>query len=122
MSRRADLPALRAAFWALRALRATRRSLRRYGVRRVTLPRPPRVEARAERGVRAVLRRGGATCLERSFVLQTWLAAHGDNRDVVIGVVGPSDEFKAHAWLEGADDHHAGDFRELTRIAARAAH
>jgi hypothetical protein len=121
--KKADIPTLRAAWWTLRALRSTRQALPRDGVYGVTLPAPPRLPARSERGVRAVLRRRGATCLERSLVLQRWFAAHGDCRDVVIGVIGPSDAFKAHAWLEGDADGHAGaaPFRELTRIPARGA-
>jgi hypothetical protein len=87
----------------------------------VTLPTPPVLPPHSERGVRAVLRRRRATCLERSLVLQQWLVARGDPRDLVIGVIGPSDGFKAHAWLDGEDDRHPGTapFRELTRIAAR---
>ena len=49
----------------------------------------------------AVLRIGRASCLERSLVLQRWLAAHEEPRDVVIGVAPPSTGFAAHAWLEG---------------------
>jgi hypothetical protein len=121
--KKADVPTLRAAWWTLRALRGVRRSLRRNGVYHVTVPTPPPLPVHSERGVNAVLRRRGATCLERSLVLQRWLAARGDPRDLIIGVIGPSDGFKAHAWLEGEHDQHSGTtpFRELTRIAARGA-
>jgi hypothetical protein len=50
-------------------------------------------------------------------VLQRWRAAQGDPRDVVVGVFGSGDDFRAHAWLE--DEEPAGDesaYRELVRI------
>ena len=47
----------------------------------------------------AVLRRRGDTCLVRAIVAQTWEAAHGRRRDVIIGVTAPG-EFRAHAWLD----------------------
>lgn len=40
------------------------------------------------------------SCLVNSIVLQTWEAAHGCRRDLVIGITGP-DGFSAHAWLDG---------------------
>ena len=55
--------------------------------------------------------------MERALVLQTWYAAHGDRRDVVVGVTAPGPEFRAHAWLDG-DEPCAGErFAELTRRA-----
>jgi hypothetical protein len=55
--------------------------------------------------------------MERALVLQTWFAAHGDPRDVVVGVTAPGPEFSAHAWLDG-DEPCAGErFVELTRRA-----
>jgi hypothetical protein len=110
MRRPPDIATLRAAWWTDRALRRVRADLRDGELREVRLPAPPRLPAGAERGVRAVLRR--ASCLERSLVLQRWLAAHGDARDVVIGTTGPAG-FQAHAWLDGDDD--AG-FVELARL------
>ena len=119
MIRNADLPTLRAAWWTLHALRVARRTLRRDGVHAVVLPAPPPLPAESELGVRAALTRLGATCLEQSLVRQSWLAAHGKPRDVVIGVTGPRQGFKAHAWLDGDDDEGAAiaEFRELTRVA-----
>ena len=111
--RRLDLPTLRAAWWTLAALRATRRALRTRPVAEIVVDRPPHLPAHAARGVDAVLRRVSSTCLERALVLQRWLSEHGTDKDVVVGVTGRHD-FRAHAWLEGeAVDE---EFRELTRL------
>jgi hypothetical protein len=48
------------------------------------------------------------------LVLQRWLAAHGDQRDVIIGVLAPAEGFGAHAWLEG--ETPSSPFQELTRV------
>jgi Transglutaminase-like superfamily len=112
MRRPPGIRTLRAAWWTDRALRRARAELSDGDLRAVELPRPPRLPAGAVRGVRAVLRRREPSCLERSLVLQRWLAAHGDPRDVVIGTTGTS-AFEAHAWLEGED---AGHYTELTRL------
>jgi hypothetical protein len=117
--RRVDLPSLRAAWWAQRALRRARRTLRRKGIAETTVSDPPRLGAEAGRGVFAVLRRSPATCLERALVLQRWHAAHGNERDVIIAVRGSTDDFAAHAWLEGEPDPLAGTFKELLRLPAR---
>jgi hypothetical protein len=116
MLRRVDLPTLRAAFWAERTLRQARRALRRGRLEDIRLPDPPALPPESERGVRAVLRRTPATCLERALVLQRWHAARGNPREVVIGVKGPTDEFAAHAWLDGEPDSQAGVFEELFRL------
>jgi Transglutaminase-like superfamily len=65
--------------------------------------------------VRAALRRRGDTCLVNSIVLQSWYAAHGEPRDLIVGVTEPGDAFKAHAWLEGDSPHGDGPFLELLR-------
>jgi hypothetical protein len=92
---------LRAAWWALRAARRTRRLLASDGLEAALgPPPPPRLPAEAIRGVRGALRRRGETCLVKSIVIQSWEAAHGRRRDLIIGVTSPS-EFGAHAWLEG---------------------
>lgn len=113
-----DLDAWRGAFWAHSALRRTRRELRDGGLPDVTLTPPRRLRAGAERGVHAVLRRLPSTCLERAVVLQRWRAAQGDAREIVIGVARSSDEFVAHAWLEGENDRLAPRFEELLRVPA----
>lgn len=119
MIRRLDLPTLRAAWWAFRALRRTRRALAREAVTDVSVGEPPRLPKRASRGVRAVLRRQSPTCLERSLVLQAWEAAHGLERAVVIGVRGSGDALEAHAWLEGEPDGERLAYSELMRVALR---
>jgi hypothetical protein len=116
--RRVDLPTLRAAWWALRALRRARRTLRRDGLAHASLTDPPRLEDEAGRGVYALLRRKPSTCLERALVLQRWHAAHGSERDVIIGVKGPADNFAAHAWVDGEADLE-DSFEELLRLPAR---
>jgi len=110
-----DTATLRAAWWTLRALTATHRELRKRPFESVVVAAPPSLPPHALRGVQAVLRRREPTCLERSLVLQRWLAAHGDRRDVIIGVLAPADGFGAHAWLEG--EIPSSPFRELTRVA-----
>jgi hypothetical protein len=115
---RIDLPTLRAAVWALRALRRAERDLGRHGLEGARVPAPPPLPARARRGVLAILRRRPSTCLERALVLQRWEAAHGAGADVVIGVPGPGDDFVAHAWLESMPDGQAGRYHELLRIPA----
>ncbi len=47
---------------------------------------------------------------------QRWLAAHGDCREIAIGVSAPSPTFVAHAWLEGDRSADAGRFHEVTRL------
>jgi Transglutaminase-like superfamily len=83
-------------------------------VAEIVVRRPPPLPPHAGRGVDAVLRRVPSTCLERALVLQRWLAEHGTQKDVVIGVTGASD-FGAHAWLDG--ERVDARFRELTRLA-----
>jgi len=92
---------LRAAWWALRTARRTRRLLDAKGLDAALDPPPPSaLPAEAERGVRGALRRKGESCLVNSIVLQAWEAAHGRRRDLVVGITGP-DGFRAHAWLQG---------------------
>ena len=92
---------LRAAWWAVRTVRRTRRVLEAHGLdAALAPPPPPSLPAEAERGVHGALRRWGDTCLVSSIVLQTWEAAHGRRRDLIIGTTSPTD-FRAHAWLQG---------------------
>jgi hypothetical protein len=113
--RRVDVPGLRAALWALRALIATRRDPTKNPAQPPSLPRVPRLPPVARRGVEAVLRRRAATCLERATLLQAWYAAQGRRRDVVIGVTAPNTGFRAHAWLDGDPPCHEQGFHELLR-------
>jgi hypothetical protein len=117
---RISLPNLRAAWWTLRAAQLTRRRLRNGGLdTALPAPSPPALPSQAERGVHAVLRRRGESCLVRSIVLQAWYAAHGDRRDLIVGVTDPAAEFTAHAWLEGEPAHGPDLFHELTRRPAQ---
>jgi hypothetical protein len=117
--RRFSVPNLRAAWWALRTARRTRRRLKAHGLdSALSPPPPPPLPVEAERGAEAALRRRGYACLVRSIVMQTWLAAHGKRRDLIIGVRAPDEEFGAHAWLEGEPAHGDGPFEELLRRPA----
>lgn len=115
--RRRRIPAfLAGGRWALRAWWRCRRQLRRGGLQAVTLPEPPAERPGARNGVERVLRGVHATCLEASLVRQRWHAAHGRPRDVVIGVQGTRERFRAHAWLDG-DPDGVEEFTELKRWA-----
>jgi hypothetical protein len=107
---------LRAAWWALRSARRTRRLLATGGLEAALgPPPPPELPADAVRGVRGALRRRGEGCLVTSIVLQSWEAAHGHRRDLVVGVTSPS-EFGAHAWLDGDPAPEANaPFQEILR-------
>jgi Transglutaminase-like superfamily len=108
---------MRAGWWAARATRAARRHLRASGLEtQARLPSVPPLPSDAARGVHAVLRRADASCLVRSIVLQAWYAARGERRDLVIGVAGAGDGFRAHAWLDG--DPGADELTELLRRPA----
>ena len=115
--RAADPDTLRAALWTLRSLARARRRLRTGGLDDLTVAPPPQLPPGAVRGVTAVLRRLDPSCLERSLVLQRWLAAHGDRRDVVIGVTAPRAGFRAHAWLDGEPADGERSFDELLRLS-----
>ena len=118
-SPRLDLATWRAALWALRAKRSCSRTLGANGAAMLALPAlpmPPALPGRARRGVEAVLARTGATCLERSSVLQTWDLAHDRRREVIVGVTRPSTGFRAHAWLEGDETCESEGFTELLRL------
>jgi hypothetical protein len=108
-----------AAVWTLHAARRVRRQLAQGGIESLAVPRSPPLPNGAIRGVVAVLRRRGESCLVRSAVLQEWHAAHGTRRDLVIGVTAPGPEFEAHAWLEGAPLDESDGFMEISRVEAR---
>lgn len=108
----------RAASWTLRALVVARWQLRSGRFDAIELPSVPPLPASASRGVSGVLRRSRTTCLERAVVRQVWYAAHGSERDLVIGVTTPSGGFHSHAWLEGDLPCHGQSFAELLRRPA----
>jgi hypothetical protein len=105
-----------AALWALRAARAARRQLRGRPLADVGLPTPPAVASGARRSVEYALVIARATCLEASLVRQAWLRAHGEQRDLIVGVSRAGEPFGAHAWLEGEE---GGGHAELHRLPAR---
>jgi hypothetical protein len=110
---------LRAAAWALLALRRARRDLAARGLDGALVTSPPRLPASARVGMLAVVHRRPSTCLERALVLQRWEADHGLPNDVVIGVRGAGEDFEAHAWLEGMPDAGPHAFHEIFRLPAR---
>jgi hypothetical protein len=116
MRRPPDLVTLRAAVWASRALRRVRRDLQQQPLRAVRVPAPPTLPEHAARGVFVALRRVDPSCLERSLVLQRWMASQGDPREVVVGVSAPG-AFRAHAWLAGEQPPAGAGFAELMRLA-----
>jgi len=115
MKRPPDLPTVRAMWWSLTAMVRVRRALRRRGLEAIAVPPPPALPGQAFRGVRLVLRTRPSTCLERAFVLQAWYAAQGAPKAVVIGIAGPSKDFRAHAWLDGERAAEA-EYQELLRL------
>lgn len=101
----------------MRSVRRARRQLQRSGWEGLELPALPELPSSAGRGVDVVLRRLPATCLERAIVLQRWRAAHGDPRDVIVGVRGSKVDFSAHAWLDDEPVGSAdGEYQELVRL------
>lgn len=115
---RLDPATLRAAWWAQDAARLARRQVAAGGLESLALPPAPRLPPRAERGVRAVLRRRGERCLVSAAVRQAWHRGQGDERDLIVGVTAPTPEFGAHAWLAG--DPVTEDFEEIGRRPAVA--
>src|SRR5689334_1101935 len=113
--RKAD--ALKALAWAWRAAKHARDQIEAGELPPLDLPPVPDVPLSAEHGVRIALQLRLFTCRVRASVRQTWLAAHGIERDVVIGVTAPGD-FKAHAWLEGDPPHGRAGYLELLRRPA----
>jgi hypothetical protein len=109
---------VRAAWWAMKSVRRARQTGFDSKDSR-DLPEVPSLPASAKRGVNAALRLLRASCLDRATVFQAWYLAHGEERDLVIGVTAPSTGFTAHAWLEGEPPCHSEGFYELTRRPAR---
>jgi hypothetical protein len=110
---------LRAAWWAVFALRKLRGEISERGLE-AQVTGPPELAPEGLRGVEAALRRRHATCLERSLILQRWLMAHGATHEVLIGVSGGADRIEAHAWIDGYDPEAQEEgFRVLTHVTAR---
>jgi hypothetical protein len=106
---------VRAAAWAALTLRRLRRDLKANGLE-AAVPRPPRLADRGIRGVTGFSALARATCLERSFLLQGWLAERGRPYPIAVGVIAPAaGEFKAHAWVQGFDPD-PGLYRILAQV------
>lgn len=103
------------AAWSLLRVRVQLRS--RSTAELGPLPAPWKLAPTSTPWVRRAVRRFPATCLHRSLVLQEWYRAHGDPRDVIIGVSAPSSGFTAHAWLDGLESHD-DEFTDLRRLPA----
>jgi hypothetical protein len=101
------------AAWAATAHLRTRSRLRKWGTGAIA-PTAPRLIGAAGAGVAWWLTVSHASCLERSLVLQSWVATRtGEAPDVVIGVRrGP---FGAHAWLDGEDTEGHIEVRRVRR-------
>lgn len=106
---------LRAASWAIRAGRLARRQFAAGGLDALVIPTPPSLPPEAVTGVLLGLRLQRASCVPSAAIRQAWYAAHGDQRDIVLGVTAPGAGFRAHAWLEGDPRCHEVEFHELLR-------
>lgn len=112
---RLDPVVWRGAWWALRAVRATRRAAATGIPGPADLPPVRAPGPRGAPGVAGVLRLPGLSCLVRATVRQAWLAAQGERRDLVLGVMGAGRDFRAHAWLDGDPPADHEGYRELAR-------
>lgn len=101
--------------WTRAALRQVRRDLDAGGLDGLSPVRVPQLSPDLERAVLGVLRLSRETCLVKAVVRQSWYAAHGDERTLVIGVTPPGDDFEAHAWLDGDDPAGSNGYTELVR-------
>ena len=118
---RLDAGAVRTAAWTRHSLHDVRRQLRiEDGLRGLTLAAPPGTRPIDRTATQLVLRAGKARCLEKAVVVQRFDAAAGRPRTLIIGVTGPQQGFRAHAWLEG-DPQRDDSLQELLRREAPAA-
>lgn len=108
----------RAAWWAARSIHRAR-SVELASPFPSQLPAVPPVPTEAIVGVKVSLCLARSSCLTRAIVLQAWLLAHDESRDVVIGVTRPDEKFGAHAWLDGDAPCHGAGFHELARRPPR---
>lgn len=105
--------------WATRELAELRRTLGPDGLTAVVAP-PPTVARGSLRGTLVALSARKATCLERSLVIQAWIAANGLDLDVIVAVKrdpnAPGD--LAHAWVDGYDADCSARYAEIRRVRA----
>jgi len=108
----------RGLLWAWRSASDARTHLRVEGGVSAPVRPPPTLPVRSLRGVRWGLRLRHASCLERSLVLQRWFLAHGQEREVVVGVAVDGTTTLAHAWLAGEEHLNDREYTEMTRVPA----
>jgi Transglutaminase-like superfamily len=95
--------------WLDTGLADVRASLRTDGIdARSRLTDPPYARPWLTGLMGARLAMQGATCLERSLIMQRWWMAMGRPHDLLIGVKSPRETTIAHAWLDDEDSrgHH----------------
>jgi hypothetical protein len=96
---------VRLALWRWPYAHVRARLARRTAARRATVEAPaalPAAPTTLAWAVRATARRvPQASCLTQALALESWLAEHGVDTDVRIGVARRADgSFEAHAWVE----------------------
>ncbi|MFT4034182.1 MAG: lasso peptide biosynthesis B2 protein [Patulibacter sp.] len=108
---------LASGLWAWRSVRYLRAgAARQQGVEAQLEASPVTGSLRGIRAVNLVLRATRATCMERSLVVQRFLADRGARHDVVVGVRrGADGAFAAHAWLDGTGDDSGHEYAEIRR-------
>jgi hypothetical protein len=111
-----DPASVAAALWCTAVHRRWKRELREMSPLDICVSAPPALlPDRAFRGVRYILDRSNAMCLERCLVQQAWLSRRGVLVDVVVGV-STTGGFTAHAWLDGHEPHSAEQYSEMLRL------
>ncbi len=88
--------------WADTVLLKLRRELPATGLRTTVTP-PPNPRPILSKPLKLWLSLRGATCLERSLILQRWFLSLGRPHDVLIGVGSVTENLVAHAWLDNED-------------------
>lgn len=105
--------------WAHVALAHARRIARSADLHRRRVLSSLLLRASARPIVVEVLNRRGASCVQRSLVLQAFDFDHGHNRDMVVGVHGDRpDKLQVYAWLDG-DEPEPRTRREITVLYRR---
>jgi hypothetical protein len=102
-----------ALMWADDSLRHLRRTLPVAGIE-TRLSAPPRSRLPLTSAIDRWLGLRGATCLERSLIMQRWLLTVGQPHDLLIGVQRPGGAVAAHAWLDHEDSR---GYAVLLRLA-----
>ena len=111
--------AVAGARWARHSVAVIRAEVRQSGLE-VQVPSPSVAGPGSLRGARVALRIQGASCLERSLVIQRWWASNDVALDVIVGVRHPTrhDGAPGHAWVEFFDEDCSDRFAEIRRVSA----